>query len=501
MYHLNIYPLRGWLLSLLAASLILAHSVAYAKPANDTNNKTKDPQTTEATIAPELKHLPEKVVALIQKHKIPADELSILIQEVNTPKPLVEHEIDTPRNPASTMKLLTTWTALKELGPAWRWKTEVWTRGTFNNGVLQGDLILKGYGDPYLIYENFWQLMFDLRAKGLKDIQGNLIIDNSYFDVPEQLNQQFDKTPERVYNAIPSALMFNFQATRFLFSPNALTNKVEITTFPEGAIAKLDNQMMLREGRCTEENYNPVFVRQDAGAMLIRGDYATECGQQFIMRLMSPPSIHAAQAFRQFWQQLGGTISGADQVGIAQSSDQLFYTYYSAPLIDQIRAINKWSNNVMTRQLLLTLGAKGIGVPGTTAKGSEVIKTYLNSVGINTQGLVIENGAGLSRDERLTARQMGQMLNLIWRDAYMPEFISSLPLLGEDGTLLKRFRHQALRGQAHLKTGTLNDVSALSGFLLTQTGKQLIVVIQHHGRHVSAGRAVQDALLEWAFNQ
>lgn len=147
--------------------------------------------------------------------------------------------------------------------------------------------------------------MFDLRAKGLKDIQGNLIIDNSYFDVPEQLNQQFDKTPERVYNAIPSALMFNFQATRFLFSPNALTNKVEITTFPEGAIAKLDNQMMLREGRCTEENYNPVFVRQDAGAMLIRGDYATECGQQFIMRLMSSPSIHAAQAFRQFWQQLG----------------------------------------------------------------------------------------------------------------------------------------------------------------------------------------------------
>ncbi|WP_020561260.1 D-alanyl-D-alanine carboxypeptidase/D-alanyl-D-alanine endopeptidase [Thiofilum flexile] len=489
-----------WRCSLsLITGLILAHSLAYAKSTHDNSkNNTTEAKSTEATA---LKQLPEKVVALLQKYKIPASELSILIQEVSASKPLVEYEIDTPRNPASTMKLLTTWTALKVLGPSWRWKTEVWTRGTITNGVLYGDLVLKGYGDPYLIYENFWQLMFDLRAKGLKDIQGNLIIDNSYFDVPEQASQQFDKTPERVYNALPSALMFNFQATRFLLSPNTLTNKVDITTFPEAAVLKIDNQLSLHEGRCSEDNYNPVFVRQSTGTMLIRGGYATECGQQFIMRLMTTPTNHVAQAFRQFWQQLGGTLSGGDQSGTLQASDQLFYTYYSPPLIDQIRAINKWSNNVMTRQLLLTLGAKGIGVPGTTVNGSEVVKVYLNSVGINTQGLVIENGAGLSRDERVTARQMGQMLNLIWHDAYMPEFISSLPLLGEDGTLLKRFRHQALRGQAHLKTGTLNDVTALSGFLLTQSGKQLIIVIQHHGRHVSAGRAVQDALLEWAFNQ
>lgn len=496
---MNTYKKLGLLVGLLAG--LLVNSMVYAKPDTDSTTKETKKETTSTT-SPSLAHLPEKVAALMQKYKIPTDELSILIQDVTSPKPLVEHEIDTPRNPASTMKLLTTWTALKILGPAWRWKTEVWTRGTVDaSGVLHGDVIVKGYGDPYLIYENFWQLMFDLRAKGLKDIQGNLIIDNSYFDVPEQALQQFDKTPERVYNALPSALMFNFQATRFLLSPNTSTNKVDITTFPQGASLKLENQMTLHIGRCTEDNYSPVFVRQSADSMLIRGDYATECGQQFIMRLMSNPTTHAAQAFRHFWQQLGGTISGSDGVGTVQSGDQLYYTYHSAPLIDQIRAINKWSNNVMTRQLLLTLGAQGMGVPGTTAKGSEVVKNYLGSVGIDTTGLVIENGAGLSRNERVTARQMARMLGMIWRDSYMPEFVSSLPLLGEDGTLIKRFRHQSLRGQAHLKTGTLNDVTALSGFLLTQTGKQLIVVIQHHGRHVSAGRAVQDALLEWAFNQ
>ncbi|MEN9433857.1 MAG: D-alanyl-D-alanine carboxypeptidase/D-alanyl-D-alanine-endopeptidase [Pseudomonadota bacterium] len=488
---------------LISMGMLLSISVAsYAKPITPSEKPSQETSSASSSVpSSTLGHLPEKVAALIQKYKIPTNELSILIQDVSSPKPLIEYEIDIPRNPASTMKLLTTWTALKVLGPAWRWKTEVWTRGTLTNGVLKGDVILKGYGDPYLIYENFWQLMFDLRAKGLKDIQGNLIIDNSYFDVPEQALQQFDKTPERVYNALPSALMFNFQATRFLLSPSPTNGKVDITTFPAAASLKIDNQMTLHEGRCTEDNYSPVFVRQGVDSMLIRGAYATECGQQFIMRLMSNPTTHAAQAFRQFWQQLGGTISGSDSVGAVQSGDQLYYTYHSTPLIDQIRAINKWSNNVMTRQLLLTLGAQGVGVPGTTAKGSDVVKTYLTSVGINTQGLVIENGAGLSRNERLTARQMAQMLGLIWRDPYMPEFVSSLPLLGEDGTLLKRFRHQSLRGQAHLKTGTLSDVTALSGFLLTQSGKQLIVVIQHHGSHTSAGRAVQDALLEWAFNQ
>ncbi|MGL4184300.1 MAG: D-alanyl-D-alanine carboxypeptidase, partial [Thiotrichaceae bacterium] len=142
--------------------------------------------------------LPDNIQALIAETKAPTANLSVYVRDLSADKPLVVHNVSVPRNPASTMKLLTTWAGLKLLGPNWTWKTQVWIRGQVQDGILLGDLILKGYGDPFLTDESFWQLLHDLRLKGLREIHGNLVVDNSYFDLSNEPATNFDDEPTKI---------------------------------------------------------------------------------------------------------------------------------------------------------------------------------------------------------------------------------------------------------------------------------------------------------------
>ena len=447
--------------------------------------------------------LSDSVLALLKKYKIPADDLSIYVRDLNAKHALLTHNVDVSRSPASTMKLLTSYAALKALSPSYSWRTEAWTRGEIKEGVLTGDLILKGYGDPFLVYENYWKFIRGLREKGLKDIQGDVIIDNSYFDVANFDPSAFDHQPFRTYNAAPSALMFNFQATRFLFMPNEEDKSVSVTPYPSITDFTFNNKITYTTKKCRRSHYRPKFSYDKQGVLTISGKYSLQCGQKYILRSFSKPEEHAFNGFRDFWLELGGTLSGSMKIGAKTSSDTLLHVGASPTLSDQIRLINKWSNNVMTRQLLLTLGARVYGSPATLQKGRDAVLNVLNENGINTEGIIIDNGSGLSRSSRITARQMGQLLETAYRDAYMPEFMSSLSLPGLDGTLVSRFRRGDLRGRSHLKTGTLNNVTAIAGYMLNRQGKRLVIVIQHNGTKVGGGRGVkiQNALLKWSFEQ
>ena len=445
--------------------------------------------------------LPQEITAMMQQSKIPAEHLSVYIRDLNADVPMVVHNDKVPRNPASVMKLLTTWSALKLLSPSYTWKTEAWTRGEFKDGVLNGDLILKGYGDPFLTDEAFWQLLHDLQLKGLQEIRGNLVVDNSYFSIPDYDPAAFDNEPTRVYNAQPSALMFNFQANRFLFEADTANGKVGIAPFPLIPGLQLENSMTLSKGGCSKGHYQPDF-EQDGANLKVSGAYSADCGKNFILRIMSTPEVHVFNAFRDTWHSLGGVFNGKLQTGQVQTSDVLLHTHESRTLGEQIRFINKWSNNVMARNLFLTIGAKMFGAPATLDKSRLAVAELLQKAGIDYTGMVVENGSGLSRVARLSARQLGQLLEVAWRDPYMPEFMASMPLLGEDGTLAKRFKHDDLQGRSHMKTGTLNDATAIAGYMITRSGKRLVIVLQHNGREAQgSGRRLQDAILKWAFEQ
>lgn len=468
--------------------------------------------------------LPKSVTKLLAKYKIPADNISVYIRDLNSETALIEHNVDKLRTPASTMKLLTTYAGLKALGPNYSWRTEVWMRGELKNGVLQGDLILKGFGDPFLVVENFWKLVKTLRDKGLKDIQGDIIIDNSYFQQTPHNPSAFDGKPFRVYNAQSSAIMFNFQATRFLFKPvlneelvidkktnkkqskrnnNRSIGRVEVIPFPKIDNFKFENQLKLVKGKCKRSHYRPKFSKNKKGVLLIKGNFSVKCKQRFILRAVSSPEQHVFNAFREIWLDLKGTLKGGLKLGRLSKNDERFHVYSSPTLGEQIRLINKWSNNVMTRQLLLTLGAKQFGTPGTMEKGRQAVYSILAENGIDTKGIKLDNGSGLSRSAKISARQLADLLAQAYRDAYMPEFLASLALTGVDGTLVNRFRKDDIRGRSHLKTGTLDFVTAIAGYMLNRDGKRMVIVIQHNGGKTGAGRGakIQDALLRWSFEQ
>ncbi len=519
-------------------SLLLALNIASAKDEKTTktakSNSIKKLKPVPAKnyyfssidSSKKVQGLPDSVLKVLKKHKIPKDNLSIYIRDLNKFEPLLEYHADKLRSPASTMKLLTTYAALKELGPNYSWRTEVWMRGEFKNGILKGDLILKGFGDPFMVYENFWKLLRVLRDKGLQEIQGNVILDDSYFKLPKHNAAAFDGKPFRVYNAASSALMFNFQATRFLFRPVDLSStskktdkkskkskksvknkgvkgRVKIIPFPAIKGLVIDNQVKLTSGRCRKSHYRPKFSKNKKGQLVIKGSYAKKCKQQFILRAVSTPEEHVFNAFREIWGDLKGKHSGQFTLGRVIKGDERFHVYASPTLGTLMRLINKWSNNVMTRQVFLSLGARKYGAPATPEKGEKAILAVLAENNINTAGISIENGSGLSRTSRISARQMGRLLEMAYRDPLMPEFIASLALSGVDGTLVNRFRKSDLRGRSHFKTGTLTGVSAIAGYMLNRKGKRLVIVIQHNGKKTGAGRSkkIQDALIRWSFEQ
>jgi D-alanyl-D-alanine carboxypeptidase/D-alanyl-D-alanine-endopeptidase (penicillin-binding protein 4) len=451
------------------------------------------------------KDLPESVLRVLTKNKVPADNLSVYIRDINTEKPMVSHNIDVLRSPASTVKLVTTYAALKSLGPNYAWRTEVWRRGEIKDGILQGDLILKGHGDPFLVYERFWKFAHELRDHGLIGITGDIIIDNSYYNIPEHKRSAFDGQGFRVYNAGATPLMFNFQASRLkLAAPedeSALKAAVEF--FPLSSKLKVDNQVRLVNGRCKRQHSRPKLSWKEDGSLLVKGTFSRKCHTRFVMRLISEPDQLVFDAFTQFWRELGGEFDGRLKVGKVRDGDELFHRYASPTLGDQIRLINKWSNNVMTRQLFLTTGVNYFGAPATEQKSRDAVKAVIKQQGVNTDGMVLDIGSGLSRKSRITARQMAQLLGLAYRDAFMPEFLSSLSVPGLDGTLASRFKNEDLKGRSHLKTGTLNNVTAISGYMLNRQGRRLVVVIQHNGKKASssAGAKVQNEILRWAFEQ
>lgn len=501
---------------------------AEAKKHVDKNNvSTPQPaqlyfNDTDSESSVTKKTLPAQVAKLLKKYKIPKKNISVYISDLNAPKPMLEINADKLRNPASTMKLLTTYAALKELGPNYSWRTEVWLRGELKEGVLDGDLILKGFGDPFLVYENYWKLIKTLRDKGLKEINGDIIIDESYFNLPEHDSAAFDGKAYRVYNGPSSALMFNFQATRFLFNPkidekvggvktkgkkkkkrSKVTGSVEITPLPKIEGFKFKNEVKLRSGKCKKSHYRPKFSKDSKGTLVIKGNYAAKCKQNFILRTVTKPHLHAFNAFREFWLDLRGTLTGSVKLGKVSPKDEIFHVYSSPTLGEQIRLINKWSNNVMTKQLLLTLGAKKVSAPGTWDKGRASVIDVLNENGIHTKGIRLENGSGLSRTSKISARQMGKLLETAFRDPLMPEFMASLALPGVDGTMVNRFRKDDMRGRGHFKTGTLDFVTSIAGYMLNRQGKRIVVVIQHNGKKTGAGRGekIQNALLRWSFEQ
>ncbi|KMM86454.1 D-alanyl-D-alanine carboxypeptidase / D-alanyl-D-alanine-endopeptidase (penicillin-binding protein 4) [Pseudomonas taetrolens] len=452
-----------------------------------------------ANAAPINTTLSPKVQQALKTNKLQNEALSLVMLPLNGPGIPTVFNADVSVNPASTMKLVTTFAALEMLGPTHQWKTEFYTDGTLSNGILQGNLYLKGGGDPKLNMEKLWLLMRDLRANGVQQVTGDLILDRGFFVQPQLPTFDDDGNDKnKPFLVKPDSLLVNLKALRFIARNDS--GKVLISVEPPIASIRIDNQVKAVNSKQCNGNvrYNPVPQADGSVLVTVNGQLGDGCNSQTYLSLLDH-ATYTAGAVRAIWKELGGSIQGQDRLGSVPKSAKVLARAFSPDLAEIIRDINKYSNNTMAQQLFLSLGAQfRNNADGDDAKAAQrVVRQWLAKKGITAPHLVMENGSGLSRAERVSAREMAQMLQAAWKSPYAAEFISSMPIAGKDGTMRKRLKTTAMNGQAHIKTGTLNTVRAIAGFSRDSNGNTwAVVAILNDPRPWGASAVLDQVLLD-----
>jgi D-alanyl-D-alanine carboxypeptidase/D-alanyl-D-alanine-endopeptidase (penicillin-binding protein 4) len=444
--------------------------------------------------------LPPQVRRALDVRQVPADTLSVVVTDLGDGKPVLEWRADEPRNPGSTIKLLTTLVALDVLGPTFTWRTDVFALGDIEAGRLRGDLLLRGGGDPFLVTERVWQLIRQIRQAGIDEIEGELLIDDSFFLVDDEDPGAFDGQPLRAYNVIPNALLMNLKVVRYWFQPQSETGSVRVWLDPPLENLVLENRLDLRQGSCRGYQRGiSIAANETLDTVTLNGSFPSGCELYAMDRTALTHADYAYGLFGLLWRETGGRFEGGWRNAETPADAEPIVTFASLPLSAIIEHVNKHSNNVMARQLLFTLGAEVLGRPGTESGGRKVIMDWLGQKGLGSASIEIDNGAGLSRAARITAGDLAALLLHAWRQPYMPEYVSSLALAGHDGTLRRRFADNSLNGRAHMKTGSLDHVTALAGYLQSRSGRRFAVVMLHNHTdvHRGPGQEAQEALLRW----
>jgi D-alanyl-D-alanine carboxypeptidase/D-alanyl-D-alanine-endopeptidase (penicillin-binding protein 4) len=444
--------------------------------------------------------LPPDIARTLEAERIPTASESYVVLDVASGQTVLSHNADVPRSPASTLKTVTTYASLDLLGPAYTWHTRALVRGRLENGVLDGDLVLQGGGDPYMTLERWWGFVQRLRAQGLKSIRGDVVVDATAFALEPEDPGAFDGRPNRVYNVEPDALMVNFQSVEFHVIPNAESRSVDIVAEPAPSNLVIDNRVRYTGGRCRGAANRVDFEipAPRGNRVAFRGTLAAACAPRDLTRALSTPAEYAYGTFVSLWRESGGEVDGKLRVEAAPADARVLLSFDSLTLGEIVRLTNKYSSNLMARHLLLTIGAERYGPPATVAKGVAAIGDWGRARGLDLDDLQIDNGSGLSRSAHVSVRTMANVLRAAYRSPYAPEFLASLPLAGLDGTLRARMK-TAPAGAVRLKTGHIDEVSGIAGYVTAAGGKTYVLVSLINDPRVDAGAGepVHEALVKW----
>jgi D-alanyl-D-alanine carboxypeptidase/D-alanyl-D-alanine-endopeptidase (penicillin-binding protein 4) len=441
--------------------------------------------------------LPPSVQDALVKFKIPQSSVSVVVEPVADGPVLVSHRAKEPMNPASVMKLVTTFAALEQLGPAFTFKTDFFLEGTLANGVLEGNLVIRGGGDPKLTYDTLWRVAHQLRARGLREIRGDIVIDRGYFASVPHDPGRFDQEPRRAYNVGSDALLVNYQAVNFTFIPDGRSARV--SPEPDLPNVQVVSRLALVQEPCGDWRRKLKVDFDETGlvaTVTFSGSYPAECGEKsYPLALFDGPRF-TESALRWVWSESGGVLRGKVRSGPTPAGVTLFFRHESEPLGNLVRDMNKFSSNVMARHLFLALSAER-AAPGELAASQRLVHEWMAARRWDATGFSIENGAGLSRTDRISAATLAAVLRGVWASPVMPEITASLPVYAVDGTL--KSRRGAALGQAHLKGGTLAGVQSVAGYVLDARGRRWIVVMIVNDQNAHSAQPAIDALVEWVY--
>jgi serine-type D-Ala-D-Ala carboxypeptidase/endopeptidase (penicillin-binding protein 4) len=441
-------------------------------------------------------NLPPEARQALVRAGIPDSALAVVIHELGSGKRVLEWRADEPMNPASLMKLPTTLAALERLGPAFSWTTPIWLMGQLKDGVLEGDIVIQGRGDPQLVVERLWLALRQIRQLGVRELRGSFVLDTSAFALPDGDPGDFDGEALRPYNARPSALLLNYRSSIYTFVPDVAAGVARIASDTPLARTDIDRTVPLTSGPCGDwraqlkASFEPRRVR-------FAGSYASACGVLNWPLADAEPASYDARLIEGLWAELGGSVTGGVREGRAPSSTPPTLELRSPPLAALVRDVNKFSNNVMAQQIFLSLALQAGRAPSTPEAARELLRGWLaeRAGPLDAAGVVIDNGSGLSRRTRLSAALLARLLQHAADGPNAAELASSLPISGLDGTLR---RSRATAGRAHLKTGSLRDVNGLAGYVLADSGRRYVLVAIVNHAQAAAARPALEALVQWA---
>jgi D-alanyl-D-alanine carboxypeptidase/D-alanyl-D-alanine-endopeptidase (penicillin-binding protein 4) len=461
---------------------------------------------------PARAQLPAPVVSALRSTTIPEEALSVVVLRDN--QTVLSHLADRPVHPASTMKLITTLVSLDVLGPVFRGRTELRSNGQVQGDTLKGDLVLRGGADIDFTTEALTTMLRNLRYQGIRTIQGHLVLDRQLFN-PARADlgvPPFDESPESYYNVIPDALLLNKNMLQL--DLRSTGGRLKIAALPEMDGVSVDADMRLVGGDCAswENGWQQPEVQTQADGrirVMLHGTFPKNCVASESINVVDRQD-YVDRMFRTVWTALGGTLDGSTVEGATPSDAKLLAEHVSRALPELVRDTNKPSDNLLARTLFLSLGALApdpvLGsrpLPGslepTLARAQATVRSWLRAHGIDDTGMVLENGSGLSRIERVTPVQLAGVLLAGQRSNWAPEFQASMPIVAIDGTMRRRLHDSPAAGRARMKTGTLKNVVALAGYVPDASGRQCVVVAMINSDLVSNGRGrlVLDTLVDW----
>ncbi len=442
--------------------------------------------------------LPSGIEEQIKKSGISKKDISIYIKEVGAGgKVIASLNADKTRTPASVIKVLATYAAVLKLGFDYRWPTQFYTTGSLQNGVLRGDLLVKGFGDPALASKDLESIVATIKAKGIQKITGNIVIDRNYFDVGSKDNSGFDQHTFSPYNAMPDAMMFNERVSTICVTPNK--NDVYKKTVDESY--KIRNNLQHVNKPCRGK-YSWPAVKIDKSKVvpevLLQGKISKQCGKRDICKVITKPYKSFYYAFKDALKRSDVEVAGTMRLSKISPNANILFIHYSESLEKIVSKTAKESNNLYARHLLLDLGAKVYGAPATADKGRKAVEYILRSKGALSRGaLKIDNGSGLSRSAKMSAKMLADMYDNAY-GRYGQRWMDTLSIAGVDGTIQKRFRGTVVKNRAWMKTGTLKRVKNIGGYVKARSGKlYTVVVLINSPKAKYRGTKLQNEIMEW----
>jgi D-alanyl-D-alanine carboxypeptidase/D-alanyl-D-alanine-endopeptidase (penicillin-binding protein 4) len=453
--------------------------------------------------------LPPPVAAALVQAGLPADALGAIAIPQTFWARTWRHRADVPMQPGSAMKLVTTIVALDRLGPDQAGHTELHIAGAVDDGVLEGDLVLVGGADPDFDLPALWSLLFELRQRGVHTVSGNVVLDRTLF-APARLDigvPPFDDAPEWPYNVIPDALMLNGQLMGLALSSQGNGPASARLSPPLDGVNIDASAMALTDTPCADwdNDWLPPRLHESSPGqwqIALQGGFPRRCEARAALQLLDR-NVTAERQVRAVWASLGGHFRqapGSAREAALPAGAQRIAQHRARPWVEVLRPMNKASDNALARLLLLQLGVPAMSAnpQATTLElAQRDVQRWFDEQRIAHDGLVIDNGSGLSRSERIAPRTMAQAIETALRGRHAPELLMSLPLAGVDGTMRRRLKGTPAEGWARLKTGTLKNVTALAGTVRDTRGDTWVVVAMINHDDANRGRPVLDALVEW----